>query len=352
MDRRSLLQLGGLSFVGLQLGLLTGCKEQAESALTTDVNSPEAEQALNQLAASLAGITFTGPVCRQEFPEQGLTRTLLDRLQDGGEGNLQQALRRRIAKDQREGERLDVGGWQLARTECMLLAVGARAQALGEPRRAELPDLRFEPLTDIERWGPQETIEDEIFNPIGNGRGGFWIRINRPVPGSTRLVLGGVELATHFEQGLVTASLEPEYMDRVIANPGMYELLMVDTARNIAQRVGHLTVRPKPPKAILDNGQPSEVFCQIERWGPDHAPQGQAFNEQPNGEAAFWVRIGCAPKNAELVLDGQPLPTTVSSGIVTARVPHYASLTTGEHSVRIHDPDSGEVLTIGKLTIL
>ncbi len=352
MHRRTLLQLGGLSFVGFQFSLLAGCKEQAESSLTTEVNSPRAEQALTDLAASLSGIEFVGPVCRQQFAEEGLTRTLLARLQDTGESNIQQALRWRIEDDHRKGERLDIGGWQFAHTECMLLAVAARTQALGEPRRVELPDIRFESFSDIERWGPQETIEGEIFNPIGNGRGGFWIRIREPVPGSTRLVLDGVELITHFESGVVTASLEPEHMDMIIATPGLYELLMVDTARNIAQRVGHLTVRPTPPKAILDNGQQSEVFCEIERWGPDHAPQGQAFNEQPNGEAAIWVRIGCAPKNAELVLDERPLPTTVSSGIVTARVPHFAALSTGDHNVRIHDPSSGEILTVGKLTIL
>jgi hypothetical protein len=94
------------------------------------------------------------------------------------------------------------------------------------------------------------------------------------------------------------------------------------------------------------------VFCQVERWGPDHAPQGQAFNEQPDGSAAFWVRIGCAPKNARLRLDGRELPTTVSTGLVTARVGFYDELSTGDHQLTLHDPDSGETLPIGTFRVL
>ncbi len=353
MQRRTLLKLGGLSLVGLlQLKLLAGCKNQSEAPLATSAGSPGAEAALRELAASLVGIEFVGPVCRGMFSDKDIATDLLEQLDGANSENLGEALDQRIARDHREGERIDIGGWQLARTECMLLALAAQTRSLGEPKRADMPELEFEPFAEIERWGPNETIQGEMFNPIGNGRGGFWIRVAEPVPGSTRLVLNGVELATHFEPGVVTASLEPDYMERIINQPGMYELLMVETARNVAQRVGHLTVRPMPPAATLDNGRKSEVFCEIERWGPDHVPQGQVFNEQSDGSAAFWVRIGCAPDGSQLVLDGKPLPTTVRSGIVTARVPHYGELSVGNHELRIHDPGSGETLTVGQLTIL
>lgn len=351
MDRRTLLQLSGLSFIGLQFGLLAGCERQAGSALSTPVSAPEIGKALRDLGASLSGIEYVGPACRQEFEEGDLAKALLQRLEPFREQSLLQALIERFRSDHEAGERIDIGGWQLALTECMLLAVAAQAQGLGESRPSDLPDLRFEPFAEIERWGPKDTIEGKIFNPIGNGRGGFWVRVESPVPRSTRLVLDGVELSTHFEPGLVTASLEPDYMDEVISNSGMYELLMVDISRNVAQRVGHLTVRAKPPRATLDDGSRSRVFCEVERWGPDHAPQGQAFNEQPDGSAAFWVRIGCAPETAQLVLEGEPLPTTVRSNIVTARVPHYAQLAKGEHKLVLHDPESDEKLTVGTMSI-
>ena len=351
MRRRTLLQTAGLSFVGLQLGLLSGCGSDSGSKLATDPSSPDAGRALLELAGKLSGIEFVGPVCATELEEAEPLEALLQELRDTSATTLEAALLTRIAADFGAGERLDIAGWQLSRTECRLLAIGAREQGLSEPQRTEQGEMQFEQFAKIERWGPGETIEGRIFNPIGNGRGGFWIRVADPVPGSTRLMLDGVMLATHFEPGVVTASLEPDYMDKVIASPGMYPLLMVDTARNVAQRVGYLTVRPRPPAATLGDGSQSEVFCQVERWGPDHTNQGQAFNEQPDGEAAFWVRIGCAPKSARLRLDGKPLPTTVSTSLVTARVPHYAKLEPGDYVLEIHDPDSGETLQVGTFRV-
>jgi hypothetical protein len=352
MQRRTLLQTGGLSLVALQFGLLTGCERQSASALATPVSDSTAPNALREIADSLEGIDFVGPICADEFPDAGLLDQLHTRLSDSGESLLGEALDTRIAQDFSEADQIDISGWQLARTECMLLALAARQRGLSQPARQDQPALNFEDFVEIDRWGPQETIEGEIFNPIGEGRGAFWVRINNPVPGSVRLVLDGVELATHFQPGVVTASLAPDHMEQVIAEPGMRELVMVDTARNIAQRVGYLTVRARPEAAILDNGEPSSVFCVVERWGPDHAVQGEAFNQQPDGSAAVWVRIGCAPESAQLVLGDIPLPTTVGGSAVTARVPHFADLKLGDHVLRIEDPPTGEILTIGILRIL
>ncbi|RFF29186.1 hypothetical protein DZC52_13840 [Wenzhouxiangella sediminis] len=335
----------------MQLGLLSGCGRDSAPELATPPSDPGAREALRELAGRLNGIEFVGPVCATEIGEAEPLEALLQQLRDTPETTLEAALLTRIASDFANGERLDIAGWQLSRTECLLLAAGAHEQGMSEPRRTEQGELQFQQFAEIERWGPEETIEGRIFNPIGNGRGGFWIRVAEPVPGSTRLMLDGVLLATHFEPGVVTASLEPDYMDEVIAKPGMYPLLMVDTARNIAQRVGYLTVRPRPPAATLADGSQSAVFCQVERWGPDHANQGQAFNEQPDGGAAFWVRIGCAPRNARLRLNGRPLPTTVSTSLVTARVPHYAELEPGDYVLDIHDPDSGETLQVGTFRV-
>lgn len=352
MRRRILLQTAGLSFIGLQLGLLSGCGRASDPGLELAPSDEGALEALRRIAGRLEGIEFVAPVCATETGHPEPLTTLLEQLRATSAPTLEAALLARIESDFASGDRLDIAGWQLARTECLLLAAAAAEQGLSEPRRTEQGDLVFEQFAEIERWGPEETIEGEIFNPIGNGRGGFWVRVEEPVPGSTRLVLDGVELATHFEPGVVTASLEPDYMDEVIAEPGMYPLLMVDTARNVAQKVGYLKVRPKPPAATLPDGSESRVFCQVERWGPDHANRGQAFNEQPNGDAALWVRIGCAPDGARLLLNDKPLPTTVGTGLVTARVPHYAELETGDHEVEIHDPESGETLEIGVFRVL
>src|SRR6056297_2289380 len=352
MRRRDLLQTAGLTFVGLQFGLLAGCGNDSGRSLAVGPDDPEALETLRSLAGRLDGIEFVGPVCVDEVGETEPLDALLERLRATSAQSLENAFSIALEQDFSTGDRIDIAGWQLARTECLLLAAAATNQGLRDPVLTQQGDLRFEDFASIERWGPDETIEGEVFNPIGNGRGGFWIRVAEPVPGSTRLMLDGVELATQFEPGVVTASLEPDHMDRIIATAGMVPLVMVDTARNIAQRVGYLTVRPRPPAAILADGSSSAVFCEVERWGPDHAPKGQAFNEQPDGSAAFWVRIGCAPPGSELVLDGTPLETSVRTGLVSARVPHYAALEAGPHRLTIRDPASGESLEIGIFNVL
>ena len=352
MRRRDLLQTAGLTFVGLQLGLLAGCGRGDREELAIEVAGDGALAALQTLAGELTGIAFVGPVCADQTATEQPLSDLLARLRETGESAIGAALASVLAADLGDGRVVDIDGWQLAESECLLLAGAAEVQGLRSAERTKAGELVFEDFAEIERWGPQNTIEGQVFNPVGDGRGAFWVRIAEPVPGSTRLVLDGVELATHFESGVVTASLDDDHTERVVAEPGLHELLMVDTANNRAQRLGYLTVRPKPPMATRADGSESAVFCEIERWGPDQANQGQAFNEQPNGDAAFWVRIGCAPDSAELVLAGQSLPTTIQSGLVTARVPHYAELETGDHPLMIVDPESGEELEVGVFEVL
>ena len=352
MRRRALLKTTGLTVIGLQFGLLAGCSDEAADPLAIAPSDPGAPAALRALAARLEGIDFVGPVCVDELRDPAPLTTLLERLQATSTDSLDEAITLALQQDFRAGDRVDIAGWQLTRTECLLLAAAATARGLRDPARTGPGELRFEDFATIERWGPDETIEGAMFNPTGDGRGGFWVRVADPVPGSTRLMLDGVELTTRFPAGGVTASLEPAHMERVIAKPGMYPLLMVDTARNVAQRVGYLTVRPRPPAAILADGSTSKAFCEVERWGPDHAPQGQAFNEQPDGSAAFWIRIGCAPTDAVLLLDGAPLETSVRPGLVSARVPHFAELESGEHPLVLRDPASGEALDIGRFRVL
>ncbi len=347
MQRRTFLHSTGISLVGLKLGLLTGCGQSDQSDSGTSIPSDDPRQALNDLAANLEGVSFTGPVCAAMGLGDNPLELLLSRLQGHDAATIDLALAAIMASDIAAGRTVDIDGWQLAESECLLLAGAARLQGLQGAQRAEVGELLFEDFAQIENWGPSETIEGEIFNPIGNGRGGFWLRVTNPVPAATKLMLDGVELATHFQPGVVTASLEPAYMDEVIAEPGLHELMLVDRATQRAQKIGFLTVRERPPLAVLDDGTKSTVFCEVESWGPHQANQGQAFNEQPDGSAAFWLRIGCAPKSASLRIDGKDLPTTVRPGMVTARMPEYGELLAGDYKIEIHDPVSAEMLQVG-----
>lgn len=351
MKRRAFTATLGYGWASLHLGLLAACGGDDPAPDPAPAGGHTAvREALVELAGALQGIDYVGPECdRMLGLEQPLER-LLERLPQDAP-SLHEGLRELFRGEYERNEVMDIDGWSLSHSECLLLAAAARAQGLTVARETASLAYRDQPFIGIERWGPDRTLVGEIFNPVGAGRGGFWLRVQGPVNGSMRLVLGGVELATHFEPGVITASLEPDYMEQVIARPGAYELVLTDKSRMLRQPVGVLTVLERPPRALLDDGTPSAVFCQVKAWGPDTALYGEAFNPQPDGSAGFWVQIGCAPRTAVLRLDGVDLPTTVQPGLVTAPVAHFAGLARGGHLLEIHDPASGERLVIGTLEV-
>ena len=349
MKRREFNRLVGGSVVAVQLGLLAGCGRDDDPAAAL-LAPADARAALDELAEALSGVEYIGPVCDRRLAAADPLGDLLEII-DGHRGSLVEALQAQFSLDFGSGDVIDIDGWRLSRSECLLVAGSARLKGLSEAQAASAAEYRDEEFIDIELWGPDRTIEGEIFNPIGNGRGGFWLRVNGQVNGSMRLQLDGVEIVTHFEPGVITSSLEPDYMEQIIAQPGVYELVLLDKSRHLRQSVGFLTVTERPPMATLADGSTSKVFCTVDRWGPSQAVVGEAFNRQPDGSAAFWVRIGCAPREAVLMLDGVALPTTVRSDLVTARVPHHADLGRGHHSLELFDRASGELLEIGTLEI-
>lgn len=350
MKRRQLNKAMAYGWIGLNLGLLAGCGDRGASQPGQAPLDESALANLRQLASELRGVEFVAPVCFARLQDQAPLETLLASLPKSAD-TLAQGLRERIAMDFERGLIVDIDGWKISQGECLLLAGAASVQGLTEAREVEVRPYAEQPFMEIERWGPESTIAGEIFNPIGNGRGGFWLRVSSPVNGSMRLELGGQPLATHFEPGVITASLEPDYMEQIISEPGAYELVLLDNSRRLRQSVGFLTVEERPDMAVLADGSESRVFCETGAWGPNVAVEGEAFNRQPDGSASFWVRIGCAPDQAVLELDGVALETTVRPGLVTARVKHHETLKRGKYPLVIVDRGSGERLTIGQLTI-
>lgn len=61
----------------------------------------------------------------------------------------------------------------------------------------------------------------------------------------------------------------------------------------------------------------------ITSYGPDHTKAGVAFNVQPGGEAALWVRLNHSLDGhvAAIDFDGTLLQGNISGNLVTAGVP-------------------------------
>jgi hypothetical protein len=69
-----------------------------------------------------------------------------------------------------------------------------------------------------------------------------------------------------------------------------------------------------------DSNRPSSLA--ITSWGPNSTQAGVAFNAQPGGSAAFWVKMDQEMhSNAYISLNDFVLSSTVSGKLITAGVP-------------------------------
>jgi len=349
MKRRDFLLASGALGLGLTQPLLFGCAQRGESALQVEVAGEAAADALRRLAAAMQGVGFVGPTCRQRLALDSveLTQALLQRLRATGQARLGDALHAVIAEDFARAEIEDIAGWQLSRSECLLAALAAHEQGLQTAQTYGLADIRDGVFVQIDNWGPQSTVRGQVFNRQPDGHGGIWIRAYN-APAATQLWFENTPLYTIVGPEVLTSGLHGDLLEEVIQTPGSYRLSLVDPIQRLRQPLGTFIVEEAKPLAVLVDGSMSTVFCQVEGWGPDSTKAGEVFNPQPSGSAAFWVRIGCAPGTAQLLLGDWPLITTVHSGLVTAQVPNFAELGPGVYPLLLHDHDSGERLLIGE----
>jgi hypothetical protein len=72
--------------------------------------------------------------------------------------------------------------------------------------------------------------------------------------------------------------------------------------------------------------------------GPDGVHSGKAFNVQPDGTSAIWVKVSePVASDARIVLGGRPLLTQVASDILTATVPAELYSTSRVYEVKVID---------------
>lgn len=350
MRRRVVLTGGASGLVTLKLGLLAGCSGSSSDPLVTNPESPEARYALEEYADNLDGIEYVGPECRIRNADRHDATSIIDRLEETGKSTLRDAMDHAISADFMTGRTEIIQDWRLSETECRILAYAADVQGLGDPVRAISFELVKENFVELRDWGPAETYAGHVFNEQSDGSGGFWIQTLSEPPASTRVMFNDHELETTVHPGLITARVEADTLDDTIESPGLLRVAIVDVATNRYQEVGMFRVMEPIPPAKLVGGGESAVFCQVVNWGPQSAPAGSAFNQQPDGSAGLWVKIGCAPRTAQLYLDDMPLDTKVHTTLVTAHVKQYERLGRGEHKLWIMDSQTREKVLIGTFT--
>ena len=347
VSRREFVRLGGLSLLFAAGGLSTGCKDRTD-VFQTSLAHPQLAGQLIAIATSLRGVHALGQHCLGDRSTTDLTETLSARLRQTGAGSLGQALTASAGKDFLAGRVIEFQDWLLSETECLLAALSVAAGGAAEE---EASARVYRSFATVKHWGPDRTNQGEIFNVQGDGSGAFWVSLDGDVSDSLVLVLDGMLLVTTVSGSLVTAVVPPSEAQRIVSEPGQYRVELLDVARDWVQPLGALRVDPVTIMATLEDGSSSTAFCKPAAWGPHQAVEGRAFNEQPDGSSAIWVRIGCVPSDTVLLLAGQRLPTTLSTGVVTALVSAELGLARGSYPVELASDAASERLLLGTLDI-
>lgn len=88
-----------------------------------------------------------------------------------------------------------------------------------------------------------------------------------------------------------------------------------------------------PVSAAADASGPLAITS----WGPQLTKAGVAFNVQPNGGAALWIRVNRPLDGGEAAVDfnGTLLKGSISGSLVTAAVPSDLYAKSGKYEVQV-----------------
>ena len=254
-----------------------------------------------------------------------------------------------IREDFATGRTADISGWRLSQTECELSALAASLAGLTEPVPAGKTTLETGHFLDVTDWGPRETQQGIPFNQQPDGHSGLWFKAEN-APAGMMVIFGDTRLTAQIYPDSFTSGIRGNFMQKVLSAPGEYPVQIYDKARQMVQPLGTFTVR----KQIAFSPGTDEFdyeSCIIHDWGPRHASHGKRFNPQPTGESAFWVKTDCSFRDAELLLDGRALKTTVHDGLITAVIPDGEGLGKSGYELALRFPGSGHVIPVGIFTV-
>jgi len=333
---------------------LSGCSQDDDV-----IEQPQGSTLLSY-ALGMDGISFIGATCIKEVgfdrstPDEELQRKLVERIQErfvaaGIQGNFQQQLEVLIRKDFADDRVINVEGWLLSETECQVVGLAASLQGYREAEIPEKTQPKIGQIAEIEDWGPKSTVRGEKFNEQPDGHSGLWVKADG-VSVSVLVVFADKNQATQVYSDLITSGLRGQYMHDVINTPGEYSVALYDRSKQLVQPIGQFRV--------VESGLPAHNMgvadldnCLVKEWGPNHAKAGEAFNPQPGGESAFWVKTNCALDGSTLILDGVHLETAVRMNLLTALVPRGHRMSPGNYELEIKLGFSERIMKAGLFRI-
>lgn len=349
MKRRQFLFLtaGGIAVAGAGAGagLWLFCPDRSEPR--------NAQSQLAALAESMVGVADVGRAWRAAHGQDDVQARLLESL--GLRANqvlmhdeLVDRLATRVEQELDQGRIFEHEGWWLSETEARLAALhvallGPDASTATEPQFDRAPEVQ---IVELEHFNPRSIRQGETLAHPGLPEGVIWFALAERPPPRLVVMLAGRRVTINPAGSGFSIRISDALMENLNAHPGEHEIWLYDPVANRRQRLGVFTVREAAPN---ETG-----FCPVERWGPQETVAGEVFNEQPDGAAAFWIRIGCFPPETVVVFNGVELPTTLrpDDGLITVHVADptlYAQ--SGTYQLELLDRETDSIQPVGEFQV-
>ena len=104
-----------------------------------------------------------------------------------------------------------------------------------------------------------------------------------------------------------------------------------------SQTAGDAPASGKSQTAAGMNDPASHGSLKITQWGPQETAAGTAFNAQPDGSSALWIRVDQSLDGTDsaVTMDGAALHSSISGQLITAGVPASFYAASGVHNVAV-----------------
>jgi hypothetical protein len=269
-----------------------------------------------------------------------LRRLELDQAQPVRAPALIAALDSAIRADYAGGRLAQAGDFLLSETEQLFVAYSLVRQGLDEtPYTPSLPEVRDGIIAQPAKFGPKFTVVGQIFNEQPDGHGGLWVLAENTPPG-TVITINDTVIKTTRKQKALTGAVYDEHLQALISRPARHEVALLVPETGIRQVIGEMEVRPRPPAAELEDGRPSTVFCEIEKWSTREAPEGDKIR----------IKTLCGPRSSAIYIGDTALTTRVLPAAIEGQFSR-AMFGPGEYPLRLIDTLSGESVSLGSLSI-
>lgn len=347
MKRRSLLIAGGGSLV------LAGLGVWSLDPLRFRSGPAPAPVQLEELALALVGTSEVGREFLARQPGVDPKRLLMARLNLGQDESISQEtlierLEVSIREDFEAGRILTAeSGWLLAETEVWLAALQVSVMGEGAPPAPAIgfASSRIAEFMQVEDYVPRGFTVGEALQHPGLPDNVMWF--SAAAPAHIQLYVDDVRILPTVNPNGFSARFPESLLQSLSARPGTHPIWAYEPAAQRRQIIGHL--------AVFDPQSSEAGFCRVIAWGEQETRAGLAFNPQPDGSSALWIRIDCAPQDTVVMFGGHALPTTVraTEGLITARVdPPDLYARPGDQTVRLVSESMQDEVDVGVFSIL